>query len=65
MLKILIFLLILIPLSFIPQGWSMVMVGLFTGGFLMVKEAPLHGFVGVGYGMGLDLLSYGLVLLRL
>nr|QHD47908.1 NADH dehydrogenase subunit 4 [Etrocorema hochii] len=64
MLKLLIYLILLIPLCFLSGGWWMVQ-GLLLIGALGFLVSSLGGsfFVNLGYFLGCDVLSYGLILL--
>lgn len=64
MLKFILGLVGLIPLVFITGSWNIVMVGIFIFSFLFTFYLPYIGlFNFTGYSIGLDILSYGLILL--
>nr|AVN67384.1 NADH dehydrogenase subunit 4 [Elliptorhina chopardi] len=66
MLKILLFVLFLIPLCFIEGYWWMIQCLLFLLSFIYLMMLPLnYCWEGLSYSFGNDYLSYGLILLSI
>nr|QUE26648.1 NADH dehydrogenase subunit 4 [Ilythea japonica] len=66
MLKFILFLLMMFPLCFINMGYWMVQNMLFMLSFFMILFNYNYGmFTGISYFLGVDMISYGLMLLSL
>nr|UBU97902.1 NADH dehydrogenase subunit 4 [Myrmecophilus sp.] len=64
MLSIIMMLVFLIPLSLVESGWWLVQIMILVMTFVMVFKMS-SSTIYLGYGLGVDVLSYGLVMLSL
>nr|AIW06059.1 NADH dehydrogenase subunit 4 [Vietnamella sp. MT-2014] len=64
MLKYMLMILFMMPLYFYKSMWHNSQVALYMGSFIMlISLGNFMWFMNVGYGLGADILSYGLILL--